>query len=347
MKKFLPAIAALFLFNLSTVFAAPVELKFTSVYTDRHPVVQNAFIPWMEEIKKRTNGDVIITYFNPGTICPNGEMFSAVKNGSVDIASTNTNLSNGVLLLSDAANVPFLFDNSESAAMAISRIPQKHPEWAKEFDGMKLLSQYTSAPMMMHTIKKPIEKLSDLKGLKMTTVGGLDRDILKSFKVNPVFVPLPDTYMSLSRGMADGAFLAIAPLRSFKINETIKYTNNDPIAVSPMWMAMSTDAWNRLTPEQQKIFDETTGEVLARAIGRALDNGVETDSKWMKENGHVFNNLPEDEKAKFIEATSGIAQTWQKKAEKKGYKNAAQILDDLRALGKETSTELKNEKSGK
>ena len=347
MKKFLFVALALLGISVSLANAAPVELRFTSVYIDRHPVVQNAFFPWMEEIKKRTNGEVIITYFNPGTICPNGEMFSAVKNGSVDIASTNTNLSNGVLLLSDAANIPFLFQDAESAAMSIWRISQKYPEWAAEFDGMKLLTQYTSALMMIHTSKKPVTKFSDLRGMKLTTVGGLDRDILKSFKVNPVFVPLPDTYMSLSRGMADGACLAIAPLRSFKITETIKYTLSEPIAASPMWMAMSTDAWNRLSPEQQTVFIETTGEVLARAIGRALDNGVTTDTKWMKEQGHIFNSFSDEEKAKFSKATGGIAKTWIKKAEKQGYSHAAQILEDLRALGVQTAAELEQERAKK
>ena len=190
MKKILFAALALLGVSVSTAYAEPVELRFTSVYIDRHPVVQNAFIPWMEEIKKRTNGEVVITYFNPGTICPNNEMFSAVKNGAVDIASTNTNLSNGVLFLSDAANVPFLFKNAESAAMAIWRISQKYPEWAEEFDGMKMLTQYTSALMMIHSTKKPVTKFSDIRGMKLTTVGGLDWDIIISLNAMPILVTL-------------------------------------------------------------------------------------------------------------------------------------------------------------
>lgn len=348
MKKLL--VAALVLLGTVTSVtaeAAPVELRFTSVYIDRHPVVQHAFLPWMEEIKKRTNGEVIIKYFNPGTICPVSEMFGSVKSGAVDIASTNTNLTNGALLLSDAANVPYLFTSAESAAMSIWRISQKYPEWAKEFDGMKMLTQYTSALMMIHSTKKPVKKFSDLRGMKITTVGGLDRDILKALKANPILVPLPDQYMSLSRGMADGACLAIAPLRSFKITETIKFSAADPIAASPMWMAMSNDAWNRLTPEQQAIFVETTGEVLARSIGRALDNGVNADAKWMEENGHQFYYFSAEEKGKLVEATSSIADKWIKRAEKRGYANASKILDDLRALGEQTANELKKEAGGK
>ena len=347
MKKILFAALAMLGVSVSTAYAAPVELRFTSVYIDRHPVVQNAFIPWMEEIKKRTNGEVVITYFNPGTICPNNEMFSSVKSGAVDIASNNTNVTNGALLLSDAANVPFLFQNTESASMSVWRISQKYPEWAHEFDGMKLLTQYTSALMMLHTTDEPITKFSDIRGKKITTVGGLDRDILRSFKANPIFVPLPDTYMSLSRGMADGCYLAIAPLRSFKITETIKYSVAEPIAASPMWLAMSNDAWNRLSPEQQAVFTETTGEVLARAIGRALDDGSNTDAKWMEENGHKFNYFSEEEKAKIVEATADIGAKWIERAEKKGYANAAKILDDLRVLGRQTAAEIAQEKAGK
>lgn len=325
--------------------AAPVELRFTSVYIDRHPVVQNAFIPWMEEIKKRTNGEVIIHYFNPGTICPEGEMFSAVASGAVDIASNTCNHTNGALPLNDAGNLPFLFNSAESAAMAIWRMSQQNPEWAAEFKDMKLLTQYTSALMMIHTAKKPVKSLDDLRGLKITTVGGLDRDVLRTFKASPILVSIPDTYMSLSRGMADGVYLAIAPLRSFKITECISYTTNEPIAASPMWMAMSKQAWERLSPDQQKVVEELSGEYLARLAGRALDEGVEADSRWMSEQGHTFLTLSPEEKANLVKATSGIAESWISKMEKLGKTNPRGIVEDLKKLGAETAAQVKAEQA--
>ena len=344
MKKILWALIGLMLLSL-TAQAAPVELRFTSVYIDRHPVVQKAFLPWIEEVRKRTNGEVLITYFNPGTICPDAEMFSAVSAGAIDIASNNCARTNGALPLSDAGNIPFIFSDAESAAMAMWRMSQKNTEWASEFKNMKLLTQYTSALMMIHTTKKPVEKLEDMRGLKITTVGGLDRDILKALKANPILVPLPDTYMSLSRGMADGTCLAIAPLRSFKITECIKYTTNDPIAASPMWMGMSTSAWNRLSPEQQKVITETSGEPLARAIGRALDEGVATDSKWMAEQGHIFIKLPPAEKDKLINATREIADNWVQKMEKMKKTNPRTVLEDLKKYAGEASAELEKERN--
>ena len=339
MKRLIFALTGILLLAV-TAQAAPVELRFTSVYIDRHPVVQKAFIPWMEEIKKRTNGEVTITYFNPGTICPDGEMFSAVASGAVDIASNNCSRTNGALPLSDAGNIPFLFKDAESAAMSMWRMSQKNPEWAAEFKDMKLLTQYTSALMMLHSVKKPVAKLDDLRGMKITTVGGLDRDIMKSLKASPILVALPDTYMSLSRGMADGCSLAIAPLRSFKITECIKYTTNDPISASPMWMAMSKQAWERLSPEQQKVFEEVSGEALARSVGKALDDGVAADSKWMAEQGHTFLNFDPAEKAKLEKATADIAEVWIKKMEKQGKTDPRGVLTSLKALGEETAAEV-------
>ena len=87
--------------------------------------------------------------------------------------------------------------------------------------------------------------------------------------------------------------------------------------------------------------------MLARAIGRALDDGSNTDAKWMEENGHKFNHFSEEEKAKIVEATADIGAKWIERAEKKGYSNAAKILDDLRVLGQQTAAELAQEKAGK
>ena len=72
----------------SPVLAAkerPVRLTMTTQYMDRHPIVQKVFKPWIEEVKKRTGGRVLITLYNPNTLCPEGEILDAVLKGQVDI----------------------------------------------------------------------------------------------------------------------------------------------------------------------------------------------------------------------------------------------------------------------
>jgi TRAP-type transport system periplasmic protein len=326
---------------MAPLSAFGVELSFTSVYVDRHPVVTNVFNPWMEEIKKRTNGQVTIKYFNPGTICPDGEMFSAVTNGTVDIASNNTSRAAGALPLNDAAEMPFMSASSESASRAIWKMYTQNKDWADEFKGIKLLTQYSTGLLQLHTVKKSVSKLEDLKGMKITTVSPMGKEILNALGASAILVPTPDVYMSLSRGMADGCFMAIAPLRSFKINEAIKYTTLIDASLTAMWLGMSKTAWDKLTPEQQKIFEETTGDVLAAACGKALDDAAITDSKIMGDNGHTFVKQDDQEKEKWRKATEGIVVEWKKSIESKKKVDVQAILNQLSEANKQFEAQRK------
>jgi TRAP-type transport system periplasmic protein len=334
-------LAIIVLLAMVPLSAFGMELSFTSVYVDRHPIVQKVFIPWMEEINKRTNGQVTIKYFNPGTICPDGEMFSAVTNGTVDIASNNTSRTAGALPLNDAAEMPFMSSYSESASRAIWSMYTKNKDWADEFKGIKLLSQYSTGLLLLHTVKKPVNNLEDLKGMKITTVSPMGKEILNALGASAILVPTPEVYMSLSRGMADGCFMAIAPLRSFKINEAIKYTTLIDASLTAMWLGMSKSAWGKLTPEQQKIFDETTGDVFAAACGKTLDEAAVADSKFMQDNGHTFIKVGAEERKKWEKATDGIIAEWKKSIESKKKVNAQAILDQLRAANKQFEAQMK------
>lgn len=316
------------------LFASParaaVELSFTSIYIDRHPVVQQVFIPWMEEINKRTNGEVTIRYFNPGTICPEGEMYASLLSGSVAIASTQTSRTSGAMPLNSAMEVPFLFPSAESASAAMYHMAKKYPAWGDEFAGMELLTAYTSALVQIHTTKKPVNGMADLKGLKISSSTPFGRDIVRALGANGVHVPLPDTYLALSRGMAEGCFLAFAPLRSFKINEVLKHSFVCNASVVGMFLGMSKQAWEKLTPEQRAIFVETTGEMLARKLGKQLDVSADADRKLLEADGVTVVTAGEAELQKMRQATTKLTAEWVASTEKrKGITGVRAILDDL------------------
>ena len=101
------------------------------------------------------------------------------------------------------------------------------------------------------------------------------------------------------------------------------------ITIRETLIAANKNKWNSLPSDLQKILTDTTGSKMAKKCGLTLDQGSINDSKWMKSQGHEFYVLSPVEKKKFAATTQEMHEAWIKSMEKKGYKNARQIHDDI------------------
>ena len=205
---------------------------------------------------------------------------------------------------------------------------KKYPAMQKEYSEIKLLWNWASATFQIHTTKKPVKVLADLKGMKIIAWSRATSQIISALGANPVLIPPTDTYLALERGMADGVFCPLAPVVSFKINEAAKYTTICDMMVTGFWAGMSWDLWKSLPKKIQKDFTDTTGEKMARASGKTLDEGAARDSVKLKKKGHVFIVLSDKERANWLNATVSLREAWIKEMEGKGYKNARTIMED-------------------
>jgi TRAP-type C4-dicarboxylate transport system substrate-binding protein len=314
-----------------------VELKFASEYTDKHPTTINAFMPWIKKVGELSNGKLIIQFFNPNTICPVREAYASVAAGSVDIAASPNHYTYGKFPLAEVIQLPFLFNGSEAGSLTIWEIYKRFKEWRDEYKEIKILWQWTSALLELHTVKKPVRTLEDFQGLKIISWGAHVNTMIRHLGANPIDTKPMDTYMALERGMADGVICPIAPMRAFKISDVAKYHTILNLGVDAFWAGMNLKKWDSLSSELKKILEETTGDKMAQLCGKTLDEGSIRDVKWMKEQGHTFYLLPPKEKERWIEKVKPISDGWVKNMEGKGYKVARTIYETVNKLGKEYS----------
>jgi TRAP-type C4-dicarboxylate transport system substrate-binding protein len=313
--------------NFSWAGEKSFELSFTGPYADKHPTVINAFVPWMKELKKDSGNKLEVRYFNPGTLCPEREVPESTEAGSVDIGSSVCGLSPGKFPLNELMELPFLVTSAEAGSLIVWDLYQRYPAWQKEFAKVKLLWQWTSATFQLHTTKKLVKTLEDLKGMKILGFTPRILDIIKALGASPVQIKPMESYLALERGMADGILLPLAPLKSFKITDAAKYHTIMDALVVPFWAGLNLDVWKDLPKDLKKLLKDTTGGKMAKICGATLDQGAKNDAKWMKAQGHVFYVLPLEEKKKWVGATQSIHQKWLKKMEKKGYKDIRPMYD--------------------
>jgi TRAP-type C4-dicarboxylate transport system substrate-binding protein len=309
------------------------KIRLASEYPDKHPTIKNGVMPWIDEVKNKTDGALKIQFFNPNTLCPANEAFSALMTGAADMILTPTQQSGrGQFPVSSVMLLPFMTTSSTVGSEAAWTMYNKYPEINKEYDGMKVLWQWVSPPFEVHTSKKEVKSLEDLKGLKLIVWTGDLAKVVTALGANPVETTPHDTYLSLQRGMADGVLSPIAPMKAYKITDVVKYHTIVGVLSTQFYAGVNLDKWNSLTKEMQQVLIDTTGEKMVKVSGQTLDAGSDQDTEWMKSQGHIFTILSKEERARWRAKTQFIVDEWIANMEAKGVSNARQIADDAYSL---------------
>ena len=337
-------IFVLIFFNAGIVSAAEkkIELSYLPVYNDKHPTMINAHFPWMEEIKNKTNGRVVIQYNPPDTIVPQPETYDAIVAGAGDLGFTPVGFDPGKFPVAESITLPMLFPSSTVGSLVAWDLYNKYEVWRAEFQQVKVLTHWVSALIQVHTTKKPIRVPKDFEGLKIICLSPNTFEMVKLLGGNPIRIKPVEMYMALERGIADGLALPLAPVRSMKLDEPLTYTTNAKLGVDVFTMIMNKDRWESLPPDIQKVFNETTGKKLSLSSGRSLDEGAAADEPLLKKKGHTFIYLTPDETQMWREALQPMYDNYFKKMESEGHDNMQLIVKDATELTRKYSKEFGN-----
>ena len=77
-------------------------------------------------------------------------------------------------------------------------------------------------PGIVNTNKKPVNKLEDLKGMKIRCTGTSSK-IVTHLGATPVAMPQTEAYDALQKGVVDGVMSPIETAKGWKFAEVVKY----------------------------------------------------------------------------------------------------------------------------
>jgi TRAP-type C4-dicarboxylate transport system substrate-binding protein len=228
--------------------------------------------------------------------------------------------------------LPLLFPNSKVGSRVVWEMFEKEPSLRAEFPEVKVLWLHTVTPMQLHTIKKPIRCLEDLKGMKIRSVGGVAPSVLKALGAVPVVMPTPDVYVALERGTVDGTIGAWEQLEPFRFQEVTKYHTTVNLWVGQFYVVMNSKRWESLPPDIQKTIDEISGARGTDLAGSAWDKVDMRGLEMVRGlSGHEVIILSHDELARWRKAIMPIWDEWVADKEAKGLPGR-KILDEVLRL---------------
>jgi len=191
-------------------------------------------------------------------------------------------------------------------------------------------------PTEIHTVKKPVRKLEDLKGMKIACTRGPAKT-LKALGAVPVVMPPADMYQSLEKGVVDGVAVAYGWFNNSRFYEVTNYHTNAHLGGITSMMIMNKKRWKSLSPDMQKIFNDYGPIGSKSMIENALKDKA-TGIKNAKKPGHEYITLSDQERARWVATAKPVWDAWAKKMEKKGLPGK-KVLDRTVELVKKYSSQ--------
>lgn len=271
---------------------------------------------WGKDVEKRTNGRVKVNYYPAGTLVPAPQSYDAVTKGISDVGNHVLGYTVGRFPLTEVLDLPLGYPNNTVPTKLANAFYAKFKP--KEFNDVKVLWFHAQAPGIIHTKTKPINKLEDLKGMKMRTYGS-NAKLMSYLGGTPVAMPMTDVYDALSRGVAEGLMCAYEATEGFRFGDQLKYTTeNYATSYSAVFaVVMNKDKWNSLPPDIQKIIDGMSPEYIEKYA--AMWDDIEKSGKaYLVKRGNKIISLPKEEEAKWVEKAQPIFDDYVKRMKEKG-----------------------------
>ncbi len=296
-----------------------IKLKFTNFWPAPHNV-SIAAEQWAREVEKRSNGRVKISYFPGATLTPPAQTYDSIVKGIADMGMSLFGYTRGKFPLTEVIDLPLGYKSGSQATKLINAYYKKFKP--KEMDDVKILFLHAHGPGLLHTGKKPVRTMEDIKGLKIRS-HGLSAKVVQALGGAPVGMPMTETYDALSKGVAEGVMCPYEGVQGFKLTDVIKYTTEDyPIAyTSGVFFAMNKARWNSLPPDIQKIMEQVSEEWITK-MGKVWDDFDKNARAEVVKLNKTIIPLSKEEGARWVKQVQPILDEYVKITKKKGLPGA-------------------------
>lgn len=302
------------------------ELSYSVFFPPTHIQCQTAQT-WADEIGRRTNGQVKITIYPGGTLTNAPQCYEGVVSGVSDIGMSCFAYTRGRFPLLEGLDLPLGYPNGMVATKVATEMTHKYQP--AEVADVRVLYVHAHGPGILAS-RKPVRRLEDLADLKVRATG-LSSKIVQSLGGTPIAMSQGETYEALQKGVVDATFCPIETLKGWKQAEVINHVTETSVIgyTTAMFVVMNKDAWDRLSPNVQKIFAEVSEEWVAKH-GQAWDQADQEGAAFIEELRREVITLDAAEQQRWQAAVQPVLDEYVKAAAEKGLPGQ-QFLDDLRA----------------
>lgn len=293
---------------------------------------------WMiDEVAKRSGGDLKIDITWGGVLATVGEIPNAIENDIIDMGDIVTPYFPDQFVVNNA--IPFFWPQPKSQkelGELMLKWNDEYPAFGKEL-GKYNVHLVTVRPLPPYGMicTKPIRTLADFKGKRIRSYGVALPAMLEALGAVPVGMADVDAYEAMQNNILDCSVADIALVEAFKLDDVGKYFIDVPMGAS--WghiIGMNQGVYDSLSPSQKKIIDDMKYDHLNKLLDLFAAAQTRILKEW-KDTGKVeVIHFPSDV---FLKATLGnpkvqaVRNSWAGRAEAAGMPaaNAEKVVQEL------------------
>jgi len=293
--------------------AQPMTIKFGHIAPPFHGQ-SKGIDAFADYVKEKTQGAIEIKTFPFGQLGSETSLAEQVQAGTLEMASITSAVLQNAAPQVAVTDLPFVFPDRKTAYAVLDdpAVQEKIFSFlpAKGYVG---IGWTENGFRDITNTKKDIRKPDDLKGLKIRVMDSpIYLDTFKQLGASPTNLPFPEIYGALQAGTIDAQENPLLASILIKALEITKHVTKTGHILTECIIVVSPDFWNKLTPDQQKIFREAAKVCIKvnREVNDALmeklpKSGISVED-YCKQNGVKVIDLTPEEREAFKKSMTKI-----------------------------------------
>lgn len=287
-----PAAPRPIVFRISTS-QAPKETSMKHVWADK----------FIQLLQGRSGGRLKIEYYPSEQLFKDEDAIVALNQGTLDATVVSNGLLRSYVPKIDVYDLWGLILSLEQGRQFVNSNVVKRdildPLKKKGMAGTLVCTR----PLQIWT-KKPINRLEDLKGLKMRTIPSKPLVAgAKSLGMSPITLPVSEMYTGLQQGTIDAVNTLDLTISSSSLYEVVNSClEMPPTNMSGLVYLLSNSALEKMPKDLTAVIEKANSEAIQYTEDILNTKIAKAAQEHIRKNGMKFTRLNDDEKAKFHKA---------------------------------------------
>lgn len=158
------------------------EMKLAYFVGDQHAMSQ-WLVKWSEQLEKGSGGRIAVKRFPGAQMGPTPNHYDFARTGQADAAWFLHGGTPGRFPLTEIVSLPFMVGSAEIGIKVLNDAELRAKYLDAEHKGVKVLMLFTHQPGGVHTTKKPVRTLDDMKGMRIRFSNPTIRELVAALGV--------------------------------------------------------------------------------------------------------------------------------------------------------------------
>jgi TRAP-type transport system periplasmic protein len=265
-----------------------------------------------ELVENKSGGKMKVKNYYSGSIGDDLRMVSALQGGVQEMTIPSTAPMVGIIKEFGVFDLPFLFNNEKEADAVLDgpfgkKLLDKLPP-----KGLVGLCYWENGFRQLTNSRRQVAKAEDVQGLKVRVMQNPTYlEMFNGLGANAIAMPFTELYTALDMKTVDAQENPIPTIQTSKFNEVQKYLSLTKHTYSPFVVLVSKKFWDKLTPDEKKVLEESCVEArdYQRKVSREANVRILDE---LRKSGMQVSEVPPQELAKMREKVKPVTDKFTK-----------------------------------